>query len=392
MLRDLMMLVWPGGHSGLFAHRRAQAAAARVRGIATLFAVLTMAWIPVDAAVFGAPLWHKLAAVRMGAAAALSALALSCAVAAPTRAQAAVRVEALFAIPAAFFFASLAILHDAPRDGLSGGVAAAYSFMPFMLAAGIAAFPLTILESFLLASFALIAQAWALQAGRSPLLALDTLPSLWLLFLVAAVAGFAAASQLKLLRALVEQAIRDPLTGCLRRESGIEILEAQLMLATRHHTSLTVLFADIDRFKSVNDEFGHEAGDRVLAGAAAALRASLRESDVLVRWGGEEFVAILPHASRREAWGLVERMSARGFGRLPDDRGITLSIGAAEFPADAAVRGVDLVALADARMYAAKQAGRDRYVDGVSEARPILRAPAPSAAAPPAVPRSTASR
>jgi hypothetical protein len=164
----------------------------------------------VDAAVFGAPLWQKLAAVRTVAAVALFALARACAVAVPTRTQAALRLEGLFAIPAAFFFASLAILHDAPRDGLAEGVAAAYSFMPFMLAAGIAAFPLTALESFLLASFAFIAQAWVLQAGRRPLLALDALDSLWLLFLVAAVGGFAAASQLKLLRALVEQAIRSP--------------------------------------------------------------------------------------------------------------------------------------------------------------------------------------
>lgn len=204
------MLAWPRGHSGLFARRRAEAVVGRVHVIAMLFAILTVAWIPVDAAVFGAPLWQKLAAVRTVAAVALFALARACAVAAPTRTQAALRLEGLFAIPAAFFFASLAILHDAPRDGLAEGVAAAYSFMPFMLAAGIAAFPLTALESFLLASFAFIAQAWVLQAGRRPLLALDALDSLWLLFLVAAVGGFAAASQLKLLRALVEQAIRSP--------------------------------------------------------------------------------------------------------------------------------------------------------------------------------------
>jgi diguanylate cyclase (GGDEF)-like protein len=138
-----------------------------------------------------------------------------------------------------------------------------------------------------------------------------------------------------------------------------------------------VLFADIDRFKLVNDEFGHEAGDRVLAEVAASLRGALRESDVLVRWGGEEFLAILPQASRAEAAALIDRLRARGFGLLPDRRAVTLSIGLAEYPSDGSGRAIDLVALADQRMYAAKQAGRNRFVaSDAGEATEILAKPA----------------
>jgi diguanylate cyclase (GGDEF)-like protein len=279
----------------------------------------------------------------------------------------------LFAIPAGFFVATLAILRDAPREGLALGVAAAYSFVPFMLAAGIAAFPLAAIESMLLAAFALALQSWALEAGRNPLMRLADLDSLWLLCLIAAVAAFAAMSQLRLLSALVLQAMRDPLTGCLRRESGTELLELQFLLAARHGAPLAVLFADIDRFKRVNDEFGHETGDRVLAEVAASLRGALRESDVLVRWGGEEFLAFLPHASRAEATAFIDRLRARGFGRMPDGRAVTLSIGLAEYPSDRSARALDLVALADQRMYAAKQAGRNRFVaDDAGAAAEIL--------------------
>src|SRR6185503_17919231 len=111
----------------------------------------------------------------------------------------------------------------------------------------------------------------------------------------------AAASQLRMLRALVEQAVRDPLTGCLRRQAGEALLEQQYRFAARGGTPLTVLFADIDRFKRVNDRHGHEAGDHVLASVASALRQALRQSDVLVRWGGEEFLVLLPHADASSA-------------------------------------------------------------------------------------------
>jgi diguanylate cyclase (GGDEF)-like protein len=364
MIDELLALAWPPRHSALLAHRRAEAVVARVRAIALLFVFLTVAWIPVDAAAFGSPIWQRLAGARVCATLALFMLARASRMPDPTGAQAAWRLQALFLIPLAFHFACLAILRDAPRLGLAEGVAAAYSFMPFMLAVGIAAFPLAAIESLLLASFALVAQAWALQAGSRPLLALDTVESLWLLVLLTAVAGFAAASQLKQLRELVERAVRDPLTGCLRRESGRELLDAQFMLATRRGAPLSVLFADIDRFKAVNDELGHEAGDRVLAQVAACLRKALRESDVLVRWGGEEFLVILPDAGSAEAIALIERLRAGGFGRLPSGRAVTLSIGVAEYRRDALRDAAALVALADGRMYAAKQAGRNRFVAG----------------------------
>lgn len=377
MLDDLLLLAWPFGHSEILARRRAEVIVRRVRGIALLFAALTIAWIPVDAAVFASPQWQSLAAARVVAAAALGALAWACGATGATPLRAGLRLLALFAIPAAFFAATIEIFLGMPREVIGTGVAAAYSFMPFMLAAGLSAFPLTALESLLLVAVALLAEAWALTARTRLLVPHAGLDGFWLLLLIASVATFAAMSQLRLLTALVQQAARDPLTLCLRRDSGNELLEAQLLLAARHRAPLTVLFADIDLFKAVNDDFGHETGDQVLAQVAASLRAALRESDILVRWGGEEFLMVLPQAEGAEAVSLIERLRARGFGRLPDGRAVTLSIGVAEYRRDAVNNAADLVALADHRMYAAKQAGRNRFVaGGTGEATEIVARPA----------------
>ncbi len=375
MLDDLLMILWPGGHPELLARRRALAVVRRVRGIALLFAVLTTAWIGVDAAVFEPAIWQRLAAIRVAAALALFALAHACALAAPTLLQAGVRLALLFAIASLFFFASLDILRHVARDDLTRGIAAAYSFMPLMLAAGLGAFALTAAESAALLTFALATQMWSMGGEVRLLAPYGWWDGLWLLMLIASVGAFAAASQLKLLCALVLQSMRDPLTGCLRREIGGELLEMQFSLALRRKDPLTVVFADIDRFKSVNDQFGHEAGDRVLASVAQSLRAVLRASDVLVRWGGEEFVVILPQTGHTETASLIERMRVGGFGLLPDGRAVTLSLGIAEPITEAIASTAELVARADERMYQAKQAGRNRYVDGLGQAQALLPAP-----------------
>jgi len=145
-----------------------------------------------------------------------------------------------------------------------------------------------------------------------------------------------------------------------RAAAALALLDQQFRFALRHGTPITVLFADIDRFKAVNDRHGHEAGDRVLAEVAAAFRDSLRQSDVPVRWGGEEFVVVLPHADAASTSAFLERLRARGFGATPAGEPITVSIGIGAYPGDAAASAHELVALADRRMYAAKQAGAQR--------------------------------
>jgi len=160
-------------------------------------------------------------------------------------------------------------------------------------------------------------------------------------------------------------AITDSLTGLYTHGFLQESLQRHLAFARRHDRPLSLLFADIDHFKQINDRHGHSAGDEVLKSIAQTLCHIMRRGDVIVRYGGEEFVALLPHTSRAEAHKLAERVRAeiasQSIGiRTADQRGlrVTLSIGVAGFPEDACDAEA-LLQHADEAMYQAKQAGRN---------------------------------
>ncbi len=166
------------------------------------------------------------------------------------------------------------------------------------------------------------------------------------------------------LRARVEELDRlsrtDVLTGLHNRRHVEEQLRALGAGCLRHGYSLAVLLVDVDRFKQVNDTAGHAAGDAVLQAVAAAMAGQVRAEDVLGRWGGEEFLVLLPHTGAAAAQVLAERLRATVAAvRVPTpagDLGVTVSIGgaAAETPGDH-----DLLGLADAQLYAVKGGGRD---------------------------------
>lgn len=373
MVPGLLDLFWPHARAPWLDRRRAEAITDRVRAFAYLFAVATAAWVPIDLLVFEPHVGWRLAALRAGAAAAYFALALECRAPIADLRRAEIRLAFLFAIPAIFFVVSVELLAGAHAHGAAATLASLYSFVPFVLAAGIGAFPLAAVESTALSTIAFLAEGWALIERGTPVGPLVFLDAFWLLVLIACVAAFSAMSQMRLLEELVQQAIRDPLTGCHRRESGKEFLDMQLLLSMRLESPLTIVFADLDRFKDVNDRYGHDAGDQVLATAAAALRTMTRDSDLVLRWGGEEFVVVLPHTDRREAVALLDRLRSRGLGRHPDGAPVTVSMGIAEYPGDAAPSSEALIELADRRMYQAKQAGRNRFVQGAdAEARTLL--------------------
>ncbi len=136
---------------------------------------------------------------------------------------------------------------------------------------------------------------------------------------------------------------------------------------------LTVFFVDLDHFKHVNDDFGHDCGDSVLATAARKLRAAFRKQDVLIRWGGEEFLIICPDTDEAAVIPAIERLASLGLGSLPDGSLQTASIGIAELDlSSSSPDPIALVASADARMYQAKQAGRNRIAMSNGELRGFL--------------------
>ena len=108
---------------------------------------------------------------------------------------------------------------------------------------------------------------------------------------------------------------RESLTGCFNRRAFYELFPRESERARRLGQGLSLVFLDIDHFKSINDRFGHETGDRVLQQLASRLRFIIRETDLLFRWGGEEFVILLAHTGPTEAQALAERIRAAVAGR-----------------------------------------------------------------------------
>jgi two-component system, cell cycle response regulator len=166
--------------------------------------------------------------------------------------------------------------------------------------------------------------------------------------------------------ALREQATTDSLTGLANRRTILETLGRELERARRARTSCAVVFVDLDHFKRVNDAHGHAAGDAVLRQAAATMRSTLRPYDLLGRYGGEEFVVVLPGCDVAAARAVAERLRAT-VSAAPTVVGevalrVTCSIGIAVGGAAGGADRDRLLSAADAALYRAKQAGRDRVV------------------------------
>ena len=163
---------------------------------------------------------------------------------------------------------------------------------------------------------------------------------------------------------LAKESMTDAVTGLRSRRYVTEVLAIEVLRARRYRLPLTVLMADLDHFKRVNDRFGHPVGDTVLRRVSDLLRSLLRATDVAGRFGGEEFLVILPQTDRVGAVSLAERWRQsleHTALEAPDGKRIrtTVSIGVAEFMAQMA-RPDELVSAADEALYSAKAGGRNR--------------------------------
>jgi len=161
---------------------------------------------------------------------------------------------------------------------------------------------------------------------------------------------------------LVKLASQDGLTGLPNRRRTAELATAALADATATQTPLTIAIIDMDHFKIINDRCGHATGDFVLKEFARVGRESLRESDVLGRWGGEEFLLVMPGATLEFAMASLERMRTLVFGiRLPaSGAGMRVSLSAGLATSLRHGRSLDeMIARADSALYVAKNEGRD---------------------------------
>ncbi|MFZ2290310.1 MAG: GGDEF domain-containing protein, partial [Halopseudomonas yangmingensis] len=213
---ELRWLLSPGPHMSLLTQRRATLIVNRVRLFAFLFAVLTPLWSVIDLVVFPFPLWLSLAGLRL-----MVCIAFICVLLfykpSGDMPDAYRSIAILFAIPTVFYICSHTLLGNYQLAEMSAAVGAGYAFLPFVLMAGLAIFPLTLVENLVMASVLLLAHAFAGYLSWSTLNWPSFACAFWLLMLIAGVTALACTSQLAFLIALVRQAVRDPLTGVLSR-------------------------------------------------------------------------------------------------------------------------------------------------------------------------------
>ena len=171
----------------------------------------------------------------------------------------------------------------------------------------------------------------------------------------------------RLQRDLKEQTIRDPLTGLFNRRYMEEALALEVARASRADTPLCVVMCDVDHFKRFNDEYGHDAGDAVLALVASELGERFRDGDIVCRYGGEEFTIIAPGTTKEDLLRRVENVREAMSKLSPRLRNqllgsITMSFGISQWNPDMERTGADLLKHADAALYQAKRDGRNRTV------------------------------
>jgi len=167
------------------------------------------------------------------------------------------------------------------------------------------------------------------------------------------------------IKRLEKDAAIDPLTGCYNRRELERLMDHQISSSQRHGKDLSLIMLDLDHFKAVNDTHGHQAGDQVLIAVAAALHAAIRKGDYICRYGGEEFVIVLPETKMIKALDLAERLR-RTIANLPvaiakdTTIGITASFGVAALTPRCTWN--DLIDQADAMLYQAKTCSRNRVM------------------------------
>lgn len=166
------------------------------------------------------------------------------------------------------------------------------------------------------------------------------------------------------LQRMEEMAATDPLTKLYNRRHFGKLLDQLFAEAQRYGKDLACVMIDLDGYKKLNDAYGHQMGDQLLVLAGKVIQANMRRMDVAARYGGDEFVLLLPHAGAQEAAGVVQRIRdeyrSASAAALQRNEGVNMSAGIASLRQHLPPCADQLVAMADAALYKAKEAGRNR--------------------------------
>lgn len=274
-------------------------------------------------------------------------------------------LAALLLAPA-LFYAALVLIFGDQMSSLVG-----YSFIPLLIIAFLSVFPLTLIESLGIGLVVFAIQFVALLVTGQ----LSTpygWQDLWLLVTVLGISLWANHSQVSTLMRLYRQASMDSLTGLLNR--GVLLQQLNELIRQRNvliendepASPICLLMFDLDRFKRINDTYGHSVGDQVLQVFAQILRTEIRKNDLVARYGGEEFMAVLPGTPKSDAAQVAERIrrqceNSSVIAHDGEQVGFTTSIGITEIRIDEELD--EALNRVDTRLYAAKHQGRNRYID-----------------------------
>lgn len=353
-------------HQAIFQRERSRDILLRVKLIAAIFSVLPLIRFAIGLSIlpwiFHIPPSLAIEAGLFSVAMAFSALAFLPAWK-PTLRNARLAVGLLLLIPVSYFLFTRWLIAYGHISSSSIMLANSDLLLPLIVMAFISVFPLVFLEILvidiaLITVFAFPLLFWFHDIAPK----IDNFAVIWFAILIAIISLIASISQLAAIHALFTQASTDPLTGLYNRRAGEALSTLLCAQAERHHHPLSVAFLDLDDFKYVNDQWGHETGDRILRETANVLTCGIRTGDVAVRWGGEEFVVFMPYATMEEAKDRLDTLLTTHAPQKPDGHYMSLSGGIAELWKDHAQRVEDLVDLADRRMYAAKMNGKKQIV------------------------------
>lgn len=345
-------------HSIDFKSSRADYISVRTRILSLVFAVLALIWIPIDYIAMDDETFGKFLVLRLIFSLAFLLLALwggRCSELTVAR----VRITFFIVVPGLFYLVSHLMLPEVSEDS---ALLIGYSFLPLLVTAFLAIFPLTLLEGgiYITLSVFMFVITRVVDDG---LFTVNALGDLWLLFLLGGIALWVEVTQLYMLMNLYREATRDALTGLVNRRILSKNLEDEIIRSDSYGSDLYVMLFDLDFFKRINDNYGHMTGDRVLQKFGKILMSHCGVSVVVGRYGGEEFLAIVPERQREEVLALAEsiRQSCHDvvMRTLQDDREVkfTTSVGVAKRRVNESAS--ELFSRVDEELYRAKSSGRD---------------------------------
>ena len=351
-------------HSNDFVETRAEYIAMRLRFMAFFFAIAIPLWIPIDFVTLRPEHFPAIALARSMLAAFLLLIAVL-----TLRKLSSRQTDALLSLtiiaPIAFYVASIFILNQPVAETPPVG----YSFMPGLMAAMLGLFPLTLAFGILLSAAIVLAQL-GITAYLGPLISLDTLDKLWVLLMFIGVSLWIQTGQLLMLMKLYRESTQDPLTGLINRRVLMKRLATEITRSNEEQRPFCLLMFDLDRFKRINDNYGHLTGDKVLKETAQILKNGLRDHDIIARFGGEEFVAVLPNVTSEGALEVAERIRQNCHDTrvsAPNDEVIQLStsVGVTQYETGEAIEAT--LERVDECLYAAKEQGRNRVIHRQSD-------------------------